>query len=420
MTNHPNPGNRHRVRTALVIGGGIAGPVAATALAKAGIEATICEAYPAPSEGIGGSLALAPNGMAALEIVGAAQAVRRHALPITRSIMTVADRSLGATPALPEQEPLQMIGRAPLHQVLRDAAAAAGVDTVHGRRLVGAEDGPDGVTAHFADRSTATADVLIGADGVRSTVRRLIDPDAPPAGYTGMLGFEGYLPEVDLPGGPGEMTFAFGRRAYYLYWTRADGGVGWGANLPSPTYLSLTEARKTPVDRWLATLRETYADDTPGRLLAAGTSETDLQVVGALHIMPPVPHWARGRMVLVGDAVHAPSNSTGQGASLAIESAIELARCLRDLPDPQSAFAAYQRLRRSRVEKITRRGARLNQAKTPGPVARALMSIMMPIVFRTMNIEKALGEEQRFRIDWDASVADDQPMPAAGPASRIR
>ena len=84
--------------------------------------------------------------------------------------------------------------------------------------------------------------------------------------------------------------------------------------------------------------------------------------------MPPVPHWHRGRMVLVGDAVHAPSNSTGQGASLAIESAIQLARCLRDLPDAASAFAAYEGLRRERVEKITKRGARINHAKTPGPV----------------------------------------------------
>ena len=66
--------------------------------------------------------------------------------------------------------------------------------------------------------------------------------------------------------------------------------------------------------------------------MAAETTSDTLQAVGGLHIMPPVPHWHRGRMVLVGDAVHAPSNSTGQGASLAMESAIELARCLRDRP----------------------------------------------------------------------------------------
>src|ERR1700751_2891861 len=99
-------------------------------------------------------------------------------------------------------------------------------------------------------------------------------------------------------------------------------------------------------------------------MLMRRTTPQTLDVVGALHIMPSVPNWYRGRLVLVGDAVHAPSNSTGQGASLAIESAIQLARCLRDLPDPDSAFAAYEGLRRERVEKITRRGARTNSAKT--------------------------------------------------------
>ncbi|WP_435867275.1 FAD-dependent monooxygenase, partial [Streptosporangium canum] len=63
-------------------------------------------------------------------------------------------------------------------------------------------------------------------------------------------------------------------------------------------------------------------------------------MLGSLEIMPKVPHWYRDRMVLVGDSVHAPSSSSGQGASLAMESAIQLARCLRDLPDVAGAFAA--------------------------------------------------------------------------------
>jgi 2-polyprenyl-6-methoxyphenol hydroxylase-like FAD-dependent oxidoreductase len=75
-----------------------------------------------------------------------------------------------------------------------------------------------------------------------------------------------------------------------------------------------------------------------GARLAAETTSETLQAVGGLHIMPPVPHWHRGRLVMVGDAVHAPSNSTGQGASLAMESALQLARCLRGLPDAQAAF----------------------------------------------------------------------------------
>jgi 2-polyprenyl-6-methoxyphenol hydroxylase-like FAD-dependent oxidoreductase len=110
-------------------------------------------------------------------------------------------------------------------------------------------------------------------------------------------------------------------------------------------------------------------------------------------------------MVLVGDSAHAPSNSSGQGASLAIESAIEVARCLRDLPDVPSAFAAFEQLRRARVEGIAARAARLNHAKAPGPVATAMMSALMPLVMKVaMNPEKMLGPEQRFTIDWDAPV----------------
>ena len=103
-------------------------------------------------------------------------------------------------------------------------------------------------TASFTDGTTATADVLLGADGVRSTVRTLIDPAAPGADYTGLLGFQGSA-DLDLDLDPGVMTFAFGKRAYYLYWKTADGRVTWGANLPSKQYLSTTDARKIPAGR---------------------------------------------------------------------------------------------------------------------------------------------------------------------------
>jgi 2-polyprenyl-6-methoxyphenol hydroxylase-like FAD-dependent oxidoreductase len=78
-----------------------------------------------------------------------------------------------------DQEPLQLIARAQLHQVLHDAAQETGVPFAYGKRLVTADEHEDKITARFADGTTATADVLIGADGIRSTVRTLIDPDAP-------------------------------------------------------------------------------------------------------------------------------------------------------------------------------------------------------------------------------------------------
>ena len=323
--------------------------------------------------------------------------------------MSIASKPGREMPTPQGSPPRQLIDRGTLHRILRDRAQRAGARIHNGKKLIRVDEQSDGVTAHFADGSSARADVLVGADGVHSTVRRLIDPDAPGARYLNLLGFEGVADDAADTAHlePGTMTFAFGRRAYYLYWKRPDGRIGWGANLPSEQYLTLKEARAVAAEDWLHTLCSAYGNDIPGARLAAETTSETLQAVGGLHIMPPVPHWHRGRMVLVGDAVHAPSNSTGQGASLAMESAIQLARCLRDLPDVSSAFTSYERLRRTRVEKIAARGARISHAKAPGPVAQRMMGLLLPLMVKTMNLEKTIAAEQRYAIDWDAPVQED-------------
>jgi 2-polyprenyl-6-methoxyphenol hydroxylase-like FAD-dependent oxidoreductase len=399
------------VQTALVIGGGIAGPVDAAALKMAGIDAAVYEARPADpasANGIGGSLALEPNGLAALGIVGAEDAVLAAAVPITHSMMSIASSPGRELPGRNGFPPRRLIDRGVLHRILREQAEQTGVRIHDGKKLIRVDEHPDGVTAHFADGTSASADVLIGADGVHSMVRRLIDPNAPTARYLNLLGFEGLVNDAPDTAHlePGTMTFAFGKRAYYLYWKRPDGRIGWGANLPSQQYLTLKEARAVAPEDWLRTLRTTYADDVPGARLAAETTSETLQAVGGLHIMPPVPNWHRGRMVLVGDAVHAPSNSTGQGASLAMESAIQLARCLRDMPDVASAFDAYERLRRARVEKIAARGARISHAKAPGPIAQRFMRLLIPLMVRASN-EKTMAVEKGYTIDWDAPVHEE-------------
>lgn len=390
------------VTSALVIGGGVAGPVAATALRAAGIEATVYEAYPGPAYNIGSALGFAPNGLAALDVIGAGDAVRAIALPMTHMVMSVGHKDI-ELPTAAGLEPLHAIDRSDLHQVLHDHAVDAGVAVEYSKRLVGVEEHRDGVTARFADGSTATADIIIGADGIKSRVRTLIDPNAPGADYTGMLGFGAYT-ECSYPVSPETMVFAYGRNAYYLYWPMPDGRIAWGANLPQKQYLSLTEAREVPAEQWLRTLREVYAEDTPGADLVRNTPPEELVVTGGLHIMPPVPHWYRDRMVLVGDAVHAPSNSTGQGASLAIESAVQLARCLRDFDSPATAFAAYERIRRPRVEKVAARGAKINQSKTVGPVMRRMMPLVMPLATKLFKMDEVMAREQSYTIDWDAPV----------------
>ena len=400
-------------QSALIIGGGIAGPVAATALVMAGIDAVVYEARPADpasANGIGGSLALEPNGLAALRTVGADDAVRAAATPITRSAMSIASKPGREMPTPQGLPPRQLIDRGALHRILQDRAQRAGVRIHHGKKLIRVDEHPDGVTAHFADGSSASADVLVGADGVHSVVRRLIDPEAPDARYLGLLGFEGLADDGPDTAGAGaghhDVRIRPARVLPVLEAARRAHRVGRQsavAAIPQPQGSSRRRRRRLAAHA-AHRVRQRRAR---GRGWPPKRPSDTLQAVGALHIMPPVPHWHRGRMVLVGDAVHAPSNSTGQGASLAMESAIELARCLRDLPDVPTAFAVYERLRRPRVEKIAARGARIGRAKAPGPVAQRMMRLLVPLMLKAMNVEKTMADEQRYTIDWDSHVPED-------------
>ena len=109
-------------------------------------------------------------------------------------------------------------------------------------------------------------------------------------------------------------------------------------------------------------------------------------------------------MVIIGDAAHAPSPTSGQGASMAAEDAVVLAKCLRDLPDIPRALAAYERLRRARVERILAQGARIGRSKTPGPVGRMLQGIILPLVFRFLVTEKSMAWIYGHHVDWGTPV----------------
>ena len=394
-------------RTALVIGGGIAGPVLAMALRKAGIEATVYEAYATTADGVGGTLTVAPNGLDALRIVGADRDVRAVGRPIDHTVMADGrGRELVAFSGLRGLEPSQAVWRADLYRALHDRTAAAGIAIEHGRRLVAVDDEADGITARFAGGATATADVLVGADGLRSTTRSLIDADAPAPGHVPLLNVGG-LADAAPPARPDAAHFVFGRRAFLGWWLDRDGGTAWFANVPDPAPMTAARARAIAPSEWLAGLAELFAGERPAAELIARTPPERFFALGSVETLPPVPRWSRGRMVLAGDAVHAPSPSSGQGASLAIESAVELARCLRDAPDLATAFAAYERLRRTRVERVAKQAAKTNRTKGFGPVATRVMGLTMPLALRTvLTPERMLGADQRHRIDWDASIGE--------------
>jgi 2-polyprenyl-6-methoxyphenol hydroxylase-like FAD-dependent oxidoreductase len=383
------------VRSALVIGGGIAGPVTALALARAGIEATVHESHRNAADGVGAWLTLAPNGLDALRAVGADEAVAAIGQPVPGVVMADgAGHELATFDGFPGLPASLAMARADLFRALADHATANGITIEYGRRLVGVDDEGDRVVATFADGGTASADILVGADGIRSTVRGLIDPGAPGPEYGGVLGFGGIVAGGGVPAEPGRMYFAFGR-AFLGWWRWPDGRVCWFGSLPREVPLSTAEVAAVPAAEWLDRLRALYAGHVPAEELLRRTVPAGLMVTGPMERMPSVPHWHRGRLVLVGDSAHAPSSSSGQGASQALESAVELARCLRDGPTPEAAFAAYERLRRPRVEAIGGAAAATNRAKAGQAGDRPAMP----------DPERMFGPVHRHHIEWQRPVS---------------
>lgn len=402
-------------RSAVVIGGGIAGPVMAMALQKAGIEAIVYEARPARTEGTGAFLTLASNGIDALRVLDAAEPVLAvgFATP-TITLRSATGKRLGEAPlGRPPADGTtsHTLRRADLHRVLHEQALARGVGVEHGKRLVDARPADTGVLAVFADGSHAVADVLIGADGVHSTVRALVDPAARAPRYAGLVGTGGYARGAGVEIQPGSFEMIFGKRAFFGYTLAPDGEVWWFANLPRRDEPTRSELEAIGGDDGRTRLLELYADDAgPALELIEGTPQ--IAPVSPMHTVAHLPRWHTERRILIGDAVHAPTPSSGQGASLAIEDAVMLAGCLRD-HDPQTAFANFEKARRPRVEGIVKRAARTNAGKAAGPVGRVVRDAMLPAILRTTAVAKAHRQTYDYRIDWDSRTGSEAPTGAA-------
>ncbi|MFF7969909.1 FAD-dependent oxidoreductase [Streptomyces sp. NPDC007905] len=352
----------------LVIGGGIAGTAAALGLHKAGHDVAVFEAHPDTAEDIGAFLTLASNGMRALAELDASDAVTAVGFPLT-SLRLLDSRGAEAAhaPLGEADDPAlryRCLRRGELNTALQAEAVRRGIPLRHGSRLLSVTDGPDGVTAHFADGGSATADLLIGADGLSSAVRRhVVAPTARPH-YAGQRVYYGYTDRAPATGGTGVITMVRGSAAAFGYAVSPAGQTYWFARVagdPLPAVRPGDRAAPDPRAELLPLLRE---DATPaGDIVAACTDR--VMITNATE-MPLGTPWHTGRVLLMGDAAHAASPATGQGASMALEDAVVLAKALRDAPDPHTAFAVYEHHRRPRVEhNITVSGGISRGTRTP-------------------------------------------------------
>jgi FAD-dependent urate hydroxylase len=387
--------------TAIVAGGGIAGTIAAIAVHACGYTPLVQEAYPEDTDERGAFLTVSVNGLAALRALDLDPAellAAGYPTPALRlgngNGRRLADLPLGGPQ--PDGTTTTTIRRVDLYAALRAEAVRRGVAISYEKRLTGLDDRPDGVTATFADGSTVHGDVLIGADGLNSRTRKLLNPDAPGPRYLGLLNAGGFTTggvDADLDRTPGVVSMAFGKQAFFGWSVAPDGSVWWFANPPSKRPI---EPQDWTEARWRARLLELFADDAiPATAIIRSTGS----VLGPWNTydLPRVPTWRSGHTVLVGDAAHAASPSSGQGASMAIEDAVTLGRCLAAQPDVPSALADYERRRRDRVERVVAFGRRNGSSKTAGPVGAAIRDAMMPPLMRFLYRK---GNPQSWILDY--------------------
>lgn len=397
-----------KTRNALVIGSGLAGPLTAMALAKAGIEATICEARDEGAPIRGGGFNIASNGLDALAAIDALDATAGLGLPAPRlSFYGRAGRPLGTVvtglPA-PGGQDTTSFKRRDLFTALQQEATRRGIETRYRKRLVRLEQGRTSVTAFFSDGTADTADILVGADGIHSAVRPAIDPAAPQPRYTGLVSFGGFAPNPGLAPEPGRWKMAFGRRAFFGWFVPDDTQAWWFVSMPSERPLSREEILADGIPAWSRRLAGLFdGEKVPAAEIIAAQGD-DIIVVGAEHDLPTVPVWHQGRVIIVGDAAHAASTSSGQGASMAMEDAATLGRCLRDTAGPDEAFTAFSRLRRERVAKVVALGAKTASSKAPGPVGAVVRDAAMKFGFRFFVKPESAAWLLRHHIDWDEPV----------------
>jgi 2-polyprenyl-6-methoxyphenol hydroxylase-like FAD-dependent oxidoreductase len=255
--------------------------------------------------------------------------------------------------------PTVNLTRERLHRILVEAIEP-GVVT-YGATCTGFVQDVDGVTVSFEKHDVARGDVLVGADGINSTVRSTMFGSEPPryAGYTawrGLVPFEHEAAPAQVfqqIWGPGS-RFAFyhvdGER---LYWIAVANAPKRQPDAPAGMKADLLERFRG----WMA----------PVEAVIAATDERAIQRMD-IEDRDPADRWGEGRVTLLGDAIHAMTFNVGQGACQAIEDAVALAESLRGDSDPVSALRAYEEQRKKRTAgmmKLARRIGRMAQWKSP-------------------------------------------------------
>jgi 2-polyprenyl-6-methoxyphenol hydroxylase-like FAD-dependent oxidoreductase len=381
-------------RTALIVGAGIGGLSAAIALARAGWDVRVFERAALPRE-LGFGLLVAPNAVAALRALGVADSVVAGGhtpglAEVRRMDGTVLKRAELPPPAA-LGGPLVVALRQALHGALLDAvpagalllsSAAVGF-TAHDRR----------VTLQLASGAAADGDLLVGADGAGSIVRRALHPSEPPPRDSGLVAVRGSVHGAVHHLGALSAVYYLGPGVESAIVRASETGIYW--------YLSLARELLPGDLRDPAAIVAHMAPRFDATFRAVTSATGDLRY-DALVDRDPIPFWSRGVVTLLGDAAHPVLPHTGQGAAQAIVDAVTLGASLAGDPRVERALEANERARRPRTAALLAQGRRTARLmRTTSPVAgwireQAIRLVpVRPLVRLLTTINRRAGTDVR-------------------------
>lgn len=363
---------QNNIRNAIIIGGGIGGLSAGIALQQIGVQVKIYEQAPVLGN-IGAGITLWPNAMKVLRKLGAAPKIIEAGARIQYGkIYTDRGNTLSEMrPAELEErfgEPVVAIHRADLHRVLLSALPGEVIRLDFA--CINFEQENDGVTVHFADGHSDRADLLIGADGIHSVIRKQLFPEVQ-LRYSGYTAWRGVV-ETNEDESARVTLESWGKGARFGMVPIGKSRVYWyaTANMPEGEILAAFERKEF--------LKQRFRDwHSPVEQLIEATP-ADAILHNDIHDFEPLEQWGRGRVALLGDAVHATTPNMGQGACMAIESAVVLARCLSRGASLEESLRQYESERKPRTAWITRESRKIGRlGQLENPLACSLRNLLV-------------------------------------------
>ncbi len=380
-------------RTALIVGAGIGGLAAGIALRQAGWRVRVFERAASPRE-LGFGLGLAPNAIAALRALGVAEPVLARGFAPRRGELRRMDGTVLKRAALPPDAlggPLFMALRPALHGALLDAIGPEALAL--GREAVGFTADDRRVSLRLADGTLVEGDLLVGADGTGSVIRRQLHPGEPPPRPCGIVAVRGAVHGAldhlgDLSGvyylGPGVESVLIRASETGIYW-----------------FLSLARELVPAGVRDPARGR-----GAPGAAVRRHVSRRHLRTedlrFDELADRDPIPAWGRGVVTLLGDAAHPVLPHTGQGAAQAMVDAVALGARLRDGADVAPALRAYEHERQPKTAALVAQGRRTARLmRMTNPVGCALRELVVraipvaPLMRLMVRVNRRAGTDVR-------------------------